>query len=255
MSAGHHRWLYRPGDSPLHRLPAHCKLLGLLAFVFAVVATPRQAFWAFGAYAVPLAAVVAIARLPPLFVLRRMTIEVPFLLFALALPFLAAGERTDVAGVTVSVNGLFGAWNIVAKGTLGVASSVVLAATTDPRDLLLGVQRLRGPAMLTQIATFMLRYAEVVTAEARRMRVARAARGFHARDLRHVAVLAHSAGALFIRSYERGERVYVAMLSRGYAGALPAGADPPARAGQWLAVAAVPGLALAVAVAAWIGVP
>jgi hypothetical protein len=44
------------------------------------------------------------------------------------------------------------------------------------------------------------------------------------------------------------------MLSRGYAGALPAGADPPARAGQWLA-AAVPGLALAVAVAAWIGVP
>lgn len=45
------------------------------------------------------------------------------------------------------------------------------------------------------------------------------------------------------------------MLSRGYAGALPAGADPPARAGQWLAVAAVPGLALAVAVAAWIGVP
>jgi len=252
MSGAHHRWLHRTGDSPLHRLPAHCKLVALLAFVLVVVGTPRTAYWAFGAYALLLAAVVAVARLPPLFVLRRMTIELPFVAFALALPFLAAGDRVEVLGVAVSVNGLLGAWNILAKGTLGVAASVVLAATTDPRDLLVGIQRLRGPELLTQIATFMLRYAEVVTGEARRMRVARAARGFRSRDLRNAAVLAHSSGALFIRSYERGERVYLAMLSRGYTGALPVLTEQGARPSHWLAASALPGAALAVAAGAWL---
>jgi len=252
MSGGHQRGLYRAGASPPHRLPAHCKLLALLAFVLVVVGTPRTAYWAFGAYAALLAVVVAVARLPPLFVLRRMTIELPFVVFAVALPFLAAGERIEVLGVAVSANGLLGAWNILAKGTLGVAASVVLAATTDPRALLVGIQRLRGPALLTQIATFMLRYAEVITGEARRMRVAREARGFRSRDLRHARVLAHSAGALFIRSYERGERVYVAMLSRGYTGALPVTAEPPARAGHWLAAATLPVCAFAIATGAWV---
>jgi cobalt/nickel transport system permease protein len=67
----------------------------------------------------------------------------------------------------------------------------------------------------------MVRYLEVVTGELQRMRVARASRGFDARNPRHWPVLARSAGALFIRSYERGERVHLAMLSRGYTGRLP----------------------------------
>jgi cobalt/nickel transport system permease protein len=54
-----------------------------------------------------------------------------------------------------------------------------------------------------------------------RMKVARESRGFTARNPRHWPVLARSAGALFIRSYERGERVHLAMLSRGYTGRMP----------------------------------
>jgi cobalt/nickel transport system permease protein len=68
---------------------------------------------------------------------------------------------------------------------------------------------------------FMVRFLEVVTTEMRRMRIARESRGFTARNPRHWPVLARSAGALFIRSYERGERVHLAMLSRGYTGKLP----------------------------------
>ena len=68
---------------------------------------------------------------------------------------------------------------------------------------------------------FMIRYLDVVTDELRRMQVARESRGFSARDPRHWPVLARSLGALFIRSYERGERVHLAMLSRGYTGKMP----------------------------------
>ncbi|MFD0655928.1 CbiQ family ECF transporter T component [Thermocatellispora tengchongensis] len=136
--------------------------------------------------------------------LRRMVIEVPFVVFAVALPIVGLGERVEVAGLSLSVEGLWAGWNILAKATLGVVASVLLAATTEPRMLLLGAQRLRVPPLLVQIAMFMLRYMDVVLDEMRRMRVARESRGFVARDVRHIPVVARSAGALFIRSYERG---------------------------------------------------
>ena len=110
---------------------------------------------------------------------------------------------------------------LLVKGTLGVIASLTLAATTEPQDLLAGLERLRLPQQLVQIMAFMVRYLDVVTGEMQRMKVARESRGFSARNPRHWPVLARSAGALFIRSYERGERVHLAMLSRGYTGTLP----------------------------------
>ena len=96
--------------------------------------------------------------------------------------------------------------------------------TTDPRDLLVGLERLRVPIQLVQIMGFMVRYLDVVTDELRRMRTARESRGFTARDPRQWPVVARSAGALFIRSFERGERVHLAMISRGYDGTAQHGA-------------------------------
>ncbi|MBG0827660.1 cobalt ECF transporter T component CbiQ [Planomonospora sp. ID67723] len=246
MGAGHHHQLYRAGDTLVHRLPPQCKLAAVAAFAMAVVATPREWFAAFGTYALLLAGVVLLARIPPGFVLRRMAIEIPFVVFALAIPFVGTGERVSPLGLSLSLPGLWAAWNILAKATLGVVASIVLAATTEPRLMLLGAQRLRLPPMLVQIAMFMLRYLDVIMDEMRRMRVARESRGFTARDVRHIPVIARSAGALFIRSYERGERVHLAMLSRGYTGSMPVIQDLTASARQWLLAGTLPGAALAV---------
>ncbi|WP_370419641.1 cobalt ECF transporter T component CbiQ [Streptomyces sp. QH1-20] len=247
MGAGHtHHQLYVRGHSPVHRLPPHCKISAVLCFVLVVVVTPREALWAFAAYAALLAAVAATARVRPGFLLRRLLIEVPFVAFAVLMPFVAEGEQVRVLGLSLSEPGLWGAWNILAKGTLGVAASVLLAATTELRDLLLGLQRLRLPPLLVQIASFMIRYGDVITDEMRRMRVARESRGFTARGVRHWGVLAKTAGALFIRSYERGERVHLAMLSRGYTGTMPVIDDVRATRAQWTYAAALPLAALAV---------
>ncbi|MCY0959531.1 MULTISPECIES: cobalt ECF transporter T component CbiQ [unclassified Streptomyces] len=251
MGAGHTHKLYRHGHSPIHALPPHCKLAATFAFVLVVVSTPREAMWAFGLYALLLAAVTAVARIPAAFVLRRLLIEVPFVAFAVLMPFVAEGERVEVLGMSLSVSGLWGAWNVLAKGTLGVAASVLLASTTELRALLLGLQRLKLPPLLVQIASFMIRYGDVIGGELRRMSIARRSRGFEARGIRHWGVLAKTAGALFIRSYERGERVYLAMVSRGYSGSMPVIDDVAATRAQWAYAAVLPLAALAVCLMGW----
>ncbi|MFF4604510.1 cobalt ECF transporter T component CbiQ [Streptomyces sp. NPDC001339] len=254
MGAGHAHRLYRHAQSPVHALPAHCKIAAVFCFVLIVVATPRAAVWAFGLYALLIAATAAAARVPAGFLLTRLLIEVPFVAFAVLMPFVAEGPQVDVMGIGLSQSGLWGAWNILAKGTLGVAASVLLAATTELRELLLGLQRLRMPPLLVQIASFMIRYGDVITDEMRRMRIARLSRGFEARGVRHWGVLAKSAGALFIRSYERGERVHLAMVSRGYTGTMPVtdAATATATRTHWTRAAALPAAALAVCLLGWI---
>jgi len=221
VGAGHGHKLHYHGHSPVHRLPAHVKILTLLGFMLVVVATPRDWYLAYAGYLGLLLAVVWVSRVPASYLLKRMVVEVPFVVFALLMPFIATGTSTQVLGLSVSESGLMSAWALLAKGTLGVLASLTLAATTEPRDLLAGLERMRVPNLLVQIMGFMIRYLDVVTDEMHRMKVARESRGFTARNVRHWPVLARSAGALFIRSYERGERVHLAMLSRGYTGTLP----------------------------------
>jgi cobalt/nickel transport system permease protein len=251
VGAGHTHKLHVHGHSVVHRLPAHVKLLALLLFMLTVVATPREAIWAFLLYAGLLAIVAAIAGIKPGFIARRMVVEIPFLIFALLLPFIATGPKIDVLGIPMSENGLWGAWNLIAKATLGVVASILLAATTEPRDVILGLQRLRVPQTLVQIMAFMVRYIDVIGDEMQRMRIARESRAFEAKHLGQLKIVAHAAGALFIRSYERGERVHLAMLSRGYTGSLPAFDAPAADLRAWAVGATLPVLAVLIATIAW----
>lgn len=251
MSGGPGHRVYRPGATVVHRMPAHVKIVATLVFVLAVVATPHQAYAAFGAYALLLGVGLGAAGIPAAATARHLVIEVPFVLFAVMLPFVAGGEQVQVWGLGLSVPGLEGAWNLLAKATLGVVASLVLAATTTPQALVQALQRLRMPHLLVSIIAFMIRYAEIVVAELSRMRVARESRAFVGRGPRAWPVLARSAGALFIRCYERGERVHLAMLSRGYAGRLLIGGDRAATRADVAVAGALPGCALVVACAAW----
>ncbi|MGH9243501.1 MAG: cobalt ECF transporter T component CbiQ [Acidimicrobiales bacterium] len=253
MAAGHgvhaHAMLVE-GDSPVHRLPAAAKIVAALLFVLAVVATPREAGWAFGTHLAVLAVVVALARVPPGLLARRLAIELPFVAFAVLLPVVGGGERVAVVGVSLSVEGLWGAWNILAKATLGLFATLLLTATTSIADLIGGLDRLRVPRAFTAIAGFMVRYADVVADDMRRMRIARLSRGHDPRWFWQARAVASSAGALFIRTYERGERVHAAMLSRGYTGALPRlGEQPTGR--DWAVALVVPAMAAVTCVAAW----
>lgn len=240
MSGGHLHALHVHGHSPVHRLAPQAKVAALLVFVLGVVVTPREAMWAFGIHAFLLLAVIVFAELPLGFVLRRMTIEVPFVAFALFLPFLGGGPQTEVLGIGLSTEGLWGAWNILVKGSLGVGASVTLIATTEIPELLHGLDRLRVPRLFTAIAGFMVRYIDVIAGEIQRTRTAMTARGHDPRWLWQVGPLATAAGALFVRSFERGERVHQAMVARGYDGRMPPLDTRRATAVEWAAAMAIP---------------
>ncbi|CAN5224982.1 cobalt ECF transporter T component CbiQ [soil metagenome] len=243
MGAGHAHALYVHGHSRVHLMAPEAKVAGALAFVVVVALTPPRAAWAFAAHAAVLAVVIRLARLRPGFVATRATVALPFLAFAFFIPFIATGERTELLGVSVSAEGLIAARTILSKALIGVTVSIVLAATTETPAIMRGLSRLRVPVIFTTIATFMIRYLETLVGELGRMRTAMTARGYDPRWLWQARPIANGAGALFIRSYERGERVHAAMVARGFDGTMPVLDDRRASSGEWLAVAALPAIA------------
>lgn len=253
MGAGHAHPLYIHGHSRVHRLAPEAKVAAAVLFVFGVAVTPRQAVWAFAVDALVLMAIVGAAHIPPRFVASRLAVIVPFVAFALFIPFVGSGERVEVLGMSLSRDGLWGAWNVLAKAGLGATTSIVLAATTEVPRMLTGMSRLRVPSALTMIASFMVRYLELLAEELRRTRIAMAARGYAPRWLWQARPVATSAGALFVRSYERGERVHAAMLARGYTGVMPQIDTRQATATEWVLAAAAPAVAWTVAGAALVG--
>lgn len=246
MSGSHVHALYRHGHSTLHHAAPQVKIVVAFGLVCAIALTPRTAIWAFVAYAVIVVALIAAAQLPPGFVARRAVVLIPFLLVALLLPIVGSGERVEVLGLSLSEQGLWDMWNVFAKAGLGFLVAVALAGTTEVADLLRGLDALHMPRIVTSIVGFAVRYIDIVGADFGRMRIALASRGYQGRSLATWGIYARSIGSVFVRTYERGERVYLAMLSRVYTGSMPASGVIAAPAVQWLAAAALVGVAVAV---------
>jgi cobalt/nickel transport system permease protein len=145
---------------------------------------------------------------------RRLLFEIPFVALAIALAVAGTGPRLRIAGLSLSGPGLDAAWTILSRATLGVVVASVLAATTSPADLLTGLSRLRAPRLLVMLAELAVRYLAVLRDELDRLRLAQELRSPDRRRLRPAEVAGVGA-ALFVRAYERGERVHLARVARG----------------------------------------
>ena len=234
-----HRHLHVHGTSPIHRLAPEAKLLGLLGFVVTVAITPRQWVIAFAVDAAVLLGVLVVARLTPRVVLGRLAAILPFVAFAFLFPFIGDGETISILEISLSIDGLWASWNVLAKATLGGAASIAVTATTPIPELLTGLSRLRVPAAVVAIIGFMFRYLDLMVDEFGRMRRAMAARAHNPQWLWQSRPLASSAGALFVRTYERGERVHDAMAARGFTGTMPTLSEGRTTRNDWL-LAAIP---------------
>jgi cobalt/nickel transport system permease protein len=208
--------------SPVHRLDPRAKIVGLAGITVVAVSTPPRLWPVLAACALALAAIAAAGRVGPGVIWTRARVVLPLVIFvAVFVPFVRGGEQIDLGPVEVSREGLTTFFAVSSKALIGTVSAVLLGATTSFPDVLHGLERLRAPRLLTLIAAFMYRYLFVITGEVRRMRVALASRGYRPRHALQAAAIGRVATALFLRTFERGERVYVAMLARGYTGTTP----------------------------------
>src|SRR4051794_41568493 len=132
--------------------------------MFSVVALPRDWYAAFAVALLVLVGLVAGSGVPPLYLGKRMLVELPFVVFALLLPVVATGPRVEVLGLSLSQAGLVGAWSLLAKGTLGVLASLLLAATTEPRALLAGLGLLQPAPQPPASITVAVRHPHLRTA-------------------------------------------------------------------------------------------
>lgn len=222
------RYLYR--SSPIHRLDPRVKVVVTLIFIVANVLLPDGAWLAFAmAWLLVLAAAV-LAHIQPLYVIKRSFVVIPFLLAAVTVIFTLPGNiiaSWQVGSRTLAISdaGLIRFVSIVIRSWVSLQMAILLTAVTQFPDLMHALHHLRVPKILTTIISFMYRYLFVLSDEAMRLiraREARSAASENGRTGGGVLWRAKTAGSmvgqLMLRSFERSERVYAAMLARGYRG-------------------------------------
>jgi cobalt/nickel transport system permease protein len=217
--------------SPIHTIHARVKIIFTLVFILALNLSPANAWPGFILFFSILVSLILISRIGLGFVLKRALLALPFVLSALPLIFWGPQPLNQVRlwdGLYVSISpaGLEKCIGIIIKAWLSVQAAVLLTATTSFSDLITGFRQLHMPTILISIIELMWRYLFVMVDEVNRLIRARNSRS--SKHDRHThsggsvfwraQVTGNMAGSLFLRSIERSERVYAAMLSRGYNG-------------------------------------
>lgn len=194
---------YSRQDSPLHRVSAEAKLACTLGIVALTVAAPLGALPYFIGLASGLVAAALVGRIPFAYLGRRLLWMEPFVLGVGVLTLLQPQGWKVFLGIVI-------------KSTLSLVTMVLLANTTPFAEVLRVLRRVHIPGLLVTTLALMYRYLFVLVDEAERMQRARAARTFERRRWRGWKTLATVVGQLFVRSTERAERIYSAMLARGW---------------------------------------
>lgn len=237
---------YRHSHSLVHQLDGRVKFVLAVAFILTCSLTPTSA-WA--VYILLFALILAIEILSTLgvgYVLKRANLALPFVLAALPVIFTTKGAELFSLPVgtwtlIASVEGLERFISIALKSWLSVQAAIVMAACTPFPELLQAMRAVGIPRLLVAMFGLTWRYIFVLVDEALRLMRARAARsgvnpdfsppestsGQRERSRRahegggivwRAQVTGGMAGSLFLRGFERSDRIYTAMLSRGYDG-------------------------------------
>lgn len=238
---------YATLSSPVHALDPRAKAIALFAIIIACVTTPPEAWWPFAIYAAMVLIIANASRLPFKYLFTRMLIAVPFILaVAIFVPLMnGEGPTYDLGLFAVTRGGLLVLWNVTVKSLISVSCLILLSSTTPFADLMHGFERLHVPRFFTTAASFMYRYLFIIVDEAERMARARDSRNFHGRWLWQAKVIGYMIASLFLRSQERAERVYAAMVSRGFDGTFPRWHEIRMRAADYVFMTIVMATALA----------
>ena len=239
---------YQEKGSPVHRLDARVKLALAVAFIVTAALTPTGVWPIYVLLLALVAAVEVLSDLGIVFFLKRALLAAPFVLAAAPVLFTIAGEPLVHLpfGLVITLPGVARFISVALKSWISVQVAIVLASTTTFPELLGAMRAWRLPRLLVAIIGLMWRYLFVMVDEAMRLMHAREARSSESdlpgarsggRMAWRAQVTGGMAGSLFLRSLERSDRIYMAMLARGYDGEIRALPRPAIRPGEWAILA------------------
>jgi cobalt/nickel transport system permease protein len=238
---------YQSGASLVHALDPRAKVAIAVLFILSNVMLPDGAWGAYLATWMLVLGISVLAGLGPGFVLRRSLLALPFVLAAVSAIFAVPGRPIAILELgswelAVTDAGLVRFISIILRSWLSVQVAIMLTATTHFPDLLHALRHLHVPKVLVAVVAFMYRYLFILADESSRLLRAREARSPQPQAGRgpslawRAQVAGNMVGQLFLRSFERSDRVYAAMLARGYSGQLLTLNPHILRTRDWLAV-------------------
>lgn len=204
----------------VHRLDPRAKLIATILFLFTVISFPKYEVVALAPFFLFPALLMTIGDIPVLFILKKVLIVSPFAIFiGIFNPFLDTRTVVVIAEISVSA-GCISFLSILLKFALTVSAALLLIATTSFPGVCHAFRRLGLPSLFVSQLLFLYRYIFVLLEEAMRIARARDMRSFGTRGT-GVKVFIRIIGTLFVRTVDRAERIYYAMLSRGFKGDIP----------------------------------
>lgn len=227
---------YHEGISLLHRLDARIKVTLVVAFILTTALVPTGIWPVYVLLLMLIIAAEVLSEMNFLFYLKRALLALPFVLAALPVLFTIPGQALLQMpfGLTITEPGLVRFISVALKSWISIQAAILLASTTRFPEILMALRALRMPRLLVAIVGLMWRYLFVMVDEALRLMRARQSRSGLSLQPAQAAsaarrkpggslswrarVTGSMAGSLFIRSLERSDRIYNAMLARGYDG-------------------------------------
>jgi len=227
-------------EGVLQRVDPRVKLISLVTLVVVAVLMRTITPLAILFFVTVLLALAS--RIPLRFFLYRSSFFIPIFaaVIALPLPFITPGTALASIGlggysVTVTAEGIHKAVLFTFRVWVCVAAMTLLILTTRFSVVISVMERLRFPRVFVLMLAVTYRFIHIFIDEVYRMLLARESRQVgRASRLDVLRSLAHIIGALFIRAYERGERVYGAMMARGYAGETRYMGEMRCTSGDWV---------------------
>lgn len=227
-----HSFFDRHGDidSLLHRRDPRAKVIVFTLGCVCMVSEPRGDLLPFLYYVPAIGALIAAGRIPVLFLLKRSLFAAPFILMAaLFLPL--SHTATDPAeAISYAAQML----SILLRAFGAVLLITLLTSTERFHRLLRGLHELRMPRILGLLSALMYRYIFLIHDEWLRTNMARKSRTPGSLRLSRFSVYGRQIAMIFIRSWERAENVYKAMVARGFDGEFPVSRPLAFHRSDWL---------------------
>lgn len=207
-------------DTFVHRLDPRAKLIATLLFLFTVISFSKYEIAALLPFFLYPMLLMTIGEIPFMFIVRKVILVSPFAVFiGIFNPLLDSGKIIILNNLVISA-GWLSFLSILLKFTLTVSTALLLIATTSFPGVCHGLRQLGLPSLFVSQLSFLYRYIFVLMEETMRIVRARNMRSYGQRG-KEMRTFVRIIGILFIRTIERAERIYFAMLSRGFQGDMP----------------------------------